>query len=180
MKKEEKMKKEKEGEKKGKKEGKKAQQEIFGFVIIILLVIVIGIIVLSFSLQRSMRKPMLTENIKVNDLLHAMAYYTVTNCENNKLSRVIVKCGNGEKCGQEDACVVLKNTTEKILNESFPALGFGYFNGYNLTISTSPPIAIAKGMPKGNIVLGSYFISMGPGQSPVEMKLYLYYSTKRE
>lgn len=161
---------------------KKAQQEIFGFVIIILLVIVIGIIILTFSLQRSLRKPTFVIDVKVNDLLNAVMHYT-TGCKNKKISEIIgiVVVNSNEECDDENAKTYLENILKNILNASFPGLEYGYLNGYNLTIFTQPLISITSGKLEGNVVVGSYIIPVfAEGQaSNIEARLYLYYSGKK-
>jgi len=158
---------------------KKAQQEIFGFVIIILLVIVIGVIILAFSLQRSMRKPTFAQDIKVSDFMNAIMRYT-TSCNNKKLSDVIVMCSNGENCGGPSnlgACDYIGAELQKILNASFPALEYGYLNGYNFTAGS---VNIENGAHTGNVAVGFYIIPIppAPGVEPgtIEARLYLYYS----
>jgi|GEM_PF-6229383 len=159
---------------------KKAQQEVFGFVIIVLLVIVIAIIMLTFSLQRSKRKPMLTEDIKVNDLLSAMMQTTVL-CGNEykKLSELVVEAAGGtQTCNGISVSEIVKNTTRDILNASFPTLQYGYFRGYNLTFSNIN-INVASGEQSGNLVVGYYLIPTAPGQEGIEAKLYLYYASQQ-
>jgi hypothetical protein len=162
---------------------KKAQQEVFGFVIIVLLVIVIAIIMLTFSLQRSKRKPMLTEDIKVNDLLNAMMQTTVLcGSEYKKLSELAVMCSSKEQCDSNDACEKLNDTAAQILSASFSALQYGYFRGYNLTFSGGGNIAninVASGEQSGNLVVGYYLIPTAPGQEGIEAKLYLYYASQQ-
>jgi hypothetical protein len=161
---------------------KKAQQEVFGFVIIVLLVIVIAIIMLTFSLQRSKRKPMLTEDIKVNDLLSAMMQTTVLcGSEYKKLSELVVMCSNNENCDTNDgSCDKLEKTATEILSASFSALQYGYFRGYNLTFSgASININVANGEQNGNLVVGYYLIPTAPGQEGIEAKLYLYYASQQ-
>jgi hypothetical protein len=163
---------------------KKAQQEVFGFVVIVLLVIVIAIIMLTFSLQRSKRKPMLTEDIKVNDLLSAMMQTTVLcGSEYKKLSELVVMCSSNENCDTNDkSCDKLEKIATEILKASFSALQYGYFRGYNLTFSGGDNIAkinVASGEQSGNLVVGYYLIPTAPGQEGIEAKLYLYYASQQ-
>ncbi len=163
---------------KAKKADKKAQQEIFGFVIIILLVIVIGVVIFAFSLQRSIKKPTIIADVQVNNLLNSIMQYS-TDCQLKKLSEVIVMCYNAQDCSQtETACNYAQKKINEILNASFPALGYGYFSGYNFTVGS---INIGAGEKTPNVAVGFYLIPIPPTQTTqagsLEAKLYIYYRT---
>ena len=118
---------------------KKAQEEMVGFVLIIVLVMVIFVVFLGFSLRNSQKESV--EDYEVESFIQAFLQYT-TSCEENyesnylSIQELIFKCDAKEKClNEDDSCVVLNNTLEKLLDESWKVGNDSQYKGYELKIN---------------------------------------------
>lgn len=116
---------------------KLAQEELVGFALIILIVGVIILVFVASGLNKSDEGPV--ESYEVEGFLQSALQYT-TNCEeifgNASLQDLIISCERGDFCGNENSCLLLNQTLNKILEENW-AVGESYPNkGYEFEITS--------------------------------------------
>ncbi len=132
-----------------KRGSKKAQEEMFGFIFVIILVsfLVVGVLIFSFSRER---EPVSRENLRVNNLLNAMMFYT-TECEEKSLADLIVACKESELiCLLSGPCGISQENVERILKSSLGKEDY-YFQAYFTGIGQNFSIVeVKKGTCPGN------------------------------
>lgn len=97
---------------------KKAQQEMLGFAFVIVLVVVIGIAFLLLTLRQASFVAE-RENVRVNNLLNGISYYT-TDCESKNIQQLIIACRRGDliECNGMNVCTFMENEISQILESS--------------------------------------------------------------
>ena len=118
---------------------KKAQSEMIGFAVIVILVSVLILIFIYFSV--SSPKKDFAESKEVGSFIQASLEYS-TQCDSRyelaiPIRKVIPLCTKKQKCyNGKDACAVLKEDLDGIINSSWGAVGPQYpIKGYNFAIS---------------------------------------------
>ncbi len=117
--------------------GRKAQEEIVGFAIIVVIVSLIVVFFLVFSLSDEGKR----ESYEASSFLQSMLYHT-TSCEIGSellsVQELIVSCHREERClnREEDACIVLNQTLQGILEESWSVGPDFPVKGYDFKISS--------------------------------------------
>lgn len=155
---------------------KKSQQEVFGFVIIILLIIIIGVILFSFSFHNTIRQPKYYQDIRINDLINSIMFYT-TSCKYKDVKEVIGLCYDNQKCDGEHACEYLSQLLSEILNYSLgDEKEYGDIIGYQL-IDKGKKINITGGQQKGNFIIAKYNVPIYQNNTitNIEFAFYLYF-----
>ncbi|MEM1577790.1 MAG: hypothetical protein QXM27_02155 [Candidatus Pacearchaeota archaeon] len=155
---------------------KKSQHEVFGFVIIILLIIIIGTLIFSFSFHRTLSKPKYYEDIRINDLMNSIMYFS-TSCGYRDVKEVIGLCYNDQKCDSKSACEYLTQLLGEILNSTLgKERDYGDVIGYQL-ISEDGKINITAGKQQGNLIVSKYYVPIYQENKieNLEITLYLYF-----
>lgn len=117
-----------------------------GFALIIILVAVIFIVFIASYIRKSPEK---VEDYEANSFVQALLQYT-TSCEDDNSNRVnvqrlIQRCKENERCTYDkDPCVILKETVEKIIEESWGVGPKNTVKGYYFTINKSETEQILK------------------------------------
>ncbi len=155
---------------------KLGQEEMIGFALIIVLVMVILVIFLGFSLNKPQKD--LVESYEIESFISASLQYT-SNCADIyepkylSIKELIYYCGNMETCSnEEDACEVLENTLNGILEESWRIEKDSRVKGYvlNITSNNEEIIMLKKGNITNSYKGNSEYLSKG-----VDISFTAYY-----
>ena len=154
---------------------KRAQEEIVGFAVIVIIVSIILIFFLIFSLSDQPA----TESYEAESFLQSSLHYTSSCADNGEflpVQKLIVSCYGEEKCDNEqEACVVLNETLEGILGESWPVGSDFPVKGYKMEILAGEEAILS--IREGNIT-GSYKGAqqiLPEGRASIRALFNLYY-----
>ncbi len=125
-----------------------------GFALIMIIVAVILLIFLGLSLNNSQKEAV--ESYEVESFLQATLQYT-TNCEDYlgylTIKEIVFDCSEGRTClNEKNSCEVLKNTLEKLVEESWKIGEDRPVKGYDLQINSNEQelLSFTKGNQTSN------------------------------
>lgn len=139
-------------------QNRSGQEEMVGFAVIAIIVSIGILILLSFMIKSPTKGD--TENYQIESFIQASLQYT-TDCESEvdflSLQKLVISCGNGEKCLDErDSCDALNSTLTNLANNGWNAGENSSVKGYNLQV-------LIDGQEKLNIVKGNKTINFKGG-----------------